>query len=596
MIKTYGEITPRDYQWEAHQATAKHIRTSRDPVIVNATVGAGKSLLIAMVCHRVAEMGHRALVITRQGEIAEQDSEEMWNAGVKNSLFSASLGKKSTYYPIVVGTEGTVCRALDNQLADFAPLFLFIDECHMCDTDDVLLDDPQTQYGKIIKTLLAREPRMRIIGYTGSPYRGIDPIIGNFWKEQIYNIDTETLVNRGFLVPTIFGYGHDDVQYDLTEFAPMYEQGTQDFTAEQLRAMQKKILSDGTMTQKIMLEVMELTKDRNGVLITCSGKKHCLEAAKYLPEGSYAVITDDLSTKRRRELLKQVRDGVIKYVLQIGCLTTGFNAPIIDTSVLLRKIGSLTLLTQLLGRGMRTLKQYQIDAGIVKTDHLVLDYAGTMHEMGQLYHDPILERAELSFAKQRKELKICPLCNTENSFYARRCIGEHGGKRCDHFWSYRVCEDIKNPAGVVLHRGCGTKNDPAARQCRECGNTLIDPNEKLLNKHYTEGDFIPVESFNIKPTKNQEGLLFEYGIRLDGKLYTAREVFFPWGDSVAGKNAFKMKAVMLHVEDKSMLNKIMKSGNALNFMQYAPLFRAPSKITHRINGKKRDVIAKKVFD
>lgn len=596
MIKTYGKITPRDYQWEAHQATAKHIRTSRDPVIINATVGAGKSLLIAMVCHRVAEMGHRALVITRQGEIAEQDSEEMWDAGVENSIFSASLNRKSIHYPIVVGTEGTVCRALDNQLANFAPLFLFIDEAHMVDVDDLALDEPKTQYAKIIKTLLAREPRMRIIGYTGSPYRGIEPIIGGFWKEQIYNIDTETLVNRGFLVPTIFGYGHDDVQYDLTEFAPMYEQGTQDFTAEQLRAMQKKILSDGTMTQKIMLEVMELTKDRNGVLITCSGKKHCLEAAKYLPEGSYAVITDDLSTKRRRDLLKQVRDGVIKYVLQIGCLTTGFNAPIIDTSVLLRKIGSLTLLTQLLGRGMRTLKQSQIDAGIVKTDHLVLDYAGTMHEMGQLYHDQILERAELSFARQRKELKICPLCNTENSFYARRCIGEHGGVRCDHFWSYRICEDIKNPAGVVLHRGCGTKNDPAARQCRECGNTLIDPNEKLLNKHYTEDDYLPVESFKIKPTNNQQGLLFEYGIRLDGKPYTAREVFFPWGDSVAGKNAFKMKGVIPHIEDKSMLNKIMRAGNAVHFMQYAPLFRAPTKITHRINGKKRDVIAKKVFD
>lgn len=596
MIKTYGEITPRDYQWEAHQATAKHIRTSRDPVIVNATVGAGKSLLIAMVCHRVAEMGHRALVITRQGEIAEQDSEEMWNAGVKNSLFSASLGKKSTYYPIVVGTEGTVCRALDNQLADFAPLFLFIDEAHMVDVDDLSIEEPKTQYSKIIKTLLAREPRMRIIGYTGSPYRGIDPIIGNFWKEQIYNIDTETLVNRGFLVPTVFGYGHDDVQYDLTEFAPMYEQGTQDFTAEQLREMQKKILSDGTMTQKIMLEVMELTKDRNGVLITCSGKKHCLEAAKYLPEGSYAVITDDLSTKRRRELLKQVRDGVIKYVLQIGCLTTGFNAPIIDTSVLLRKIGSLTLLTQLLGRGMRTLKQYQIDAGIVKTDHLVLDYAGTMHEMGQLYHDPILERAELSFAKQRKELKICPLCNTENSFYARRCIGEHGGKRCDHFWSYRICEDIKNPAGVVLHNGCGTKNDPAARQCRECGNTLIDPNDKLLNRHYVENDLVDVVGFKVEILRNQQGVMFEYTINLDGSPYKAKEVFFPWSESIHAKNKFKMMAVIPHLIDRGMVGKVLSVKNAKQFAPYLTQFRAPSKITHRINGKKRDVIAKKVFD
>lgn len=155
MIKTYGKITPRDYQWEAHQATAKHIRTSRDPVIINATVGAGKSLLIAMVCHRVAEMGHRALVITRQGEIAEQDSEEMWDAGVENSIFSASLNRKSIHYPIVVGTEGTVCRALDNQLANFAPLFLFIDECVTGDTlistidGCVRIDDPMLKSLKI---------------------------------------------------------------------------------------------------------------------------------------------------------------------------------------------------------------------------------------------------------------------------------------------------------------------------------------------------------------------------------------------------------------------------------------------------------------
>ncbi|MFK9938761.1 hypothetical protein ACJEP1_25465, partial [Klebsiella pneumoniae] len=81
-------------------------------------------------------------------------------------------------------------------------------------------------------------------------------------------------------------------------------------------------------------------------------------------------------------ILDKANRGEIKYIFQVMALTTGVNVPFWDFSVILRKIGSLTLLIQLLGRGMRLLKDWQKEAPYswVKEDHLVWDFAGTMDD------------------------------------------------------------------------------------------------------------------------------------------------------------------------------------------------------------------------
>lgn len=144
-----GEIEPRPYQWLVYEKTAEVIRKfGKDPKpsFVTASVGAGKTIMIAMIARRFQDMGWEGLVIARQGEIIEQDAEELWNLSVKNSLFSASLGRKSTAYPLIAGTEGTIINGLfdkkdesDNvlskgALSDFCPRFVLMDECLTGDT------------------------------------------------------------------------------------------------------------------------------------------------------------------------------------------------------------------------------------------------------------------------------------------------------------------------------------------------------------------------------------------------------------------------------------------------------------------------------
>ena len=614
-----GEIEPRPYQWLVYEKTAEVIRKfgkQPKPSYVTASVGAGKTIMIAMIARRFQDMGWEGLVIARQGEIIEQDAEELWNLSVKNSLFSASLGRKAYAYPLIAGTEGTIINGLFDKtaddgtvtkslLSDFSPRYILVDECHQVNWQDIISEQPETQYGVIMNELNRRckakyGHEVIVIGYTGSPFRGVESIKGAYWKHEIVNISTKYLVDLGFLVPTIFG-GQDieDLQYDLHEFASSDVDGVQDFTAEQLKQMENSILKQNEKLDKIMSSVISMTSGRNGVLITCAGKRHCRDVAKYLPEGSYSIVTEDMGQKARRKALKDAATGRKKYTLQIGCLTTGVNIPYWDTSVILRKIMSLTLLTQLLGRGMRLLKPDQIAAGLVKENHLCLDFTGTMFELGGLYEDPILEEAEAQRAKRSGEQVPCPKCQTMNSPYARRCIGKDSTSpdgRCEEFFSFIRCGFDKH--GIrIFDDGCGTKNDPTARYCRQCDHVLRDPNAALNECAYTDKEWTDVQDFKVELTKDSEGVLYRYlVVKADGKTGWANEVFYPFGGKPKHlRDMFKMKALLPHLEDKSMLKKMMDCHDAKTFMHYAGLIRAPKRITHRFNDKGRDIIHRKDF-
>lgn len=673
---------PYSYQAAVYRLIADQIRKYSHPFVVKASVSAGKTTIISMVASRLQQLRMPAMVISRQGEIVEQDAAEMWSFGVQNSIFCAGLGMKAIAFPIVVGSEKSVANALFTDFIDYAPLALIVDECHHIDVDDLLASeltivkkqvavydangeqmfdhngDPVTEeveyqgetYADMVEakrskyTILIRElqarclrvhrKRLRIIGLTGTDYRGTQPIINEdlstpgFWRKAICDISTDYLVKFGAVVPTHFG-DSNGLHYDLAEFKSDGGEGASDFSSDKMRAMQKRILDQGTMTQKIMLDVYERTKDRLSVLVTCAGKKHCEEAAAALPPGTtYCIITDSVGEKQRRELLKEVAAGKIKFTFQIGCLTTGVNIPIWDTGVILRKIGSLTLLTQLIGRTMRKPKQWMIDAGLIKKDALILDYSETMLEMGELYFNPILEQYQFEMAEASQDWQTCPVCEKmgkhgRNSPHARRCIAEHVvdpkptqpvGKgyavrrfastriqfttqRCEYFWKSRPCVDVVDNTGRMIKTGCGIENDIAARFCRGCGGTLIDPNERLSNKHYTESDFYDVIHFRVRPTKNQTSILLEYMLQdpADGRSFRAVEMLSPQSDHQIARKTFR-STIAEHVQNAELARKIGGIRNALAVLEFAQHIRAPLKVTHRKGKSNKDIIHKKIFE
>jgi len=597
----------RDYQQKVHDSTLQHMRDTYktgnfDPAYASVTVGGGKTVLIAFLVQQIiSRPGNSVLVLARQGELVDQNALDARAIGIKLSIFSASLNQKSTYYPVIFGTEGTVGRALDKEFKDRAFTAILIDECHHVNWQSCISDseEDKSQYGNIIKHFQSNAERLGdkpplIIGYTGSPYRGSESIYGKFWRKQLSDVSTYELINKGFLVPPVFGFGDDDHHYEaLDKYQIKGGEGAQDFTAKELAAMGRDICKEQTKTQKIIQEVMARTENRDGgVMITCASKKHCEQVAECLPEGSWGIITDSTSTKKRMEILNDIKSNNIKYIIQIGCLSTGFNAPTLSTSVILRKIGSLTLLIQLIGRVLRILKPEHEEMGIVKKDALVLDYSDSIEAIGNLYDDPIVQQAmEQKGTKGEGTPQECPLCSTMNSEFAVRCIGQaqtSDDGRCEHYFMFNECGN------------CGAHNAPSAKTCRTCDAVMIDPNANLKNKAYTDADYKKVLSMSLTQTQ-KEGIWVCY--ELDSTYMQngiefpeiAKEYFNPFSTKQWERATWR-KFVIEHVESETWQRGIMAAKNFAQLKQNEMVLKAPTFITHRKNDKGFSIINRKKFD
>ena len=464
----------RDYQKTIIDQAITHLRTTDDPGVINACVGAGKTLMISHIARHVLSKGGRVVSLAHTKELVEgaADTFRRYVADIDCGIYSAALGRKDNEHDVTFATE----RSLLNGMTQFEPIdLLVIDEAHRVNDFDT-----ETCYLRIIEHFRALNPKLRILGLTGTPFRlGHGSIVGvkRLFKSIIAEITVPELIEQGYLKPpiaptrTAAGYDFSRVRMQAGHFR---ESDLDEATA------------DERLTRRIIADVIEQTTDRNRVLLFASTVRHAYEIAGYLPKGTAAVIEGGMAQKDRERVLKGFADGSIKFVVNRDILTTGYDEPGIDAMALLRPTESRALLIQMLGRGLR-LHDSKVDA-------LVLDYAANLGNHGGL--DDLFNYNPK--ARQKDSMPVdqveCPDCGKWSSEFARRC-------ECGYFFVSRDC-----------HK-CGTKNDVTRRYCSECDAELIDPNDKLtLRANEAETDQeAHVVSMEISPyRKNKETLRITY--------------------------------------------------------------------------------------
>ncbi|MCV6627776.1 MAG: helicase-related protein, partial [Cellvibrionaceae bacterium] len=124
---------------------------------------------------------------------------------------------------------------------------------------------------------------------------------------------------------------------------------------------------------RIIEQVLSLTEQRQGVMIFAATTDHAREIMGYLPPDCSAMVLGDMKAKARDSVINGFKTKQIKYLVNVAVLTTGFDAPHVDTIVILRPTESVGLYQQIVGRGLR------LSPG--KQDCLVLDYAGNRHSL-----------------------------------------------------------------------------------------------------------------------------------------------------------------------------------------------------------------------
>ena len=460
--------TLRPYQADSVKSVIHYFRKHQTPAVLVLPTGAGKSLVIAELA-RLAK--GRVLVLAHVKELVEQNHEKYEGYGLKGSIFSAGLGRKETDQQVVFASVQSVVRNLDSFSNQFS--LLVIDECHR------VPDEKTSSYQKVITHLRENNPGIKVLGLTATPYRlGMGWLYQyhtrgqvrseepRFFRDCIFELPIRYLLDEGFLTPARM-IDAPVLSYDFSQLKPAstgrYKEAELDMVIEQSKRA----------TPQIVDQIIELAKDKLGIMVFAATVRHAQEILSLLPEGESSIVIGDTPTLERDQIINDFKERKIKFLVNVSVLTTGFDAPHVDLIAILRPTESISLYQQIVGRGLRLSPR--------KKECLVLDYAGNSYDLYQ---------PEVGDPKPDSDSEIitipCPACGFNNNFWGKLdsngFLLEHFGRKCQGYFTDEDTGEREhcNYRFRAKYCGeCGADNDIAARICHECDATLVDPDKKL---------------------------------------------------------------------------------------------------------------------
>ena len=367
----------RGYQQIAVNAVYDYLRKSDlNPCVVLPT-GAGKSIVIAkIVTDAVTLWQGRCLILAHVKELLEQNAAKIAALcpEIDIGIFSAGLNSRETKERVIIaGIQSVYDKAA--QLGSFD--LVLIDEAHL------IPPDGDGMYRSFLDDMKKINPNIRLIGMTATPYRLKGGLIcrkENLLNEVCCEIGVRELIVAGYLSKLRSKNGKYKADLDN-----LHIRGGE-FVAEDV----EKAMDNERLVTAACREIAELCKDRKKVLIFASSIDHCRHIAETIREQTHeecGIVTGHTPKLERAEILDRFR-GItqknlfgeakpeLKYLVNVGVLTTGFDAPAIDCVAILRPTNSAGLYYQMVGRGFRL----SPDTG--KTDCLILDYGGNIMRHG----------------------------------------------------------------------------------------------------------------------------------------------------------------------------------------------------------------------
>jgi DNA repair protein RadD len=487
--------------------------------------GAGKSLVVAELARLIHQRSRKpVLCLAPSKELVLQNHGKYISYGYEASVYSASAGRKSLRHDVIFGSPKTVYNNL-KKFGDFAAII--VDECQGITPTMIA----------IIDALRGKNPRVRLIGLTATPYRMLTGYIYKYhylngptdatnayepyFDKVVYELHAQQLIQWGYLNPPLVGVVSDS--YD-----------TSGLTLNKMGQFEAAAVAGvfegwGRKTALIVADIVRKSIDRRSVLIFSATREHAEEVMASLPSGEYGAVFANTPQKERDELLAAFKANEFKYMVNQRILQVGFDSPMTDVIAIATATESPGLLQQIIGRGTRLCDEPYPD-GRLKEDFLLLDYGGNIErhfgETGDVFTPEIVARKP---AEGIPMDVTCPCCNFVNSFsqrinpeklqinaegyfidrkgrpllqevlkarrdadgvfipgefiYVDVPIPAHYGRRCTNMVETK---DITRQLVRCSHMfeskdcpTCGEPNDVAARFCGSCKGELVNPNEKL---------------------------------------------------------------------------------------------------------------------
>ncbi len=323
----------RPYQEAALRAFERARDTS---CLIVAPTGAGKGTMATELMTRYARLGKKSLFLVHRREIVHDITERLAQRGVRvaQTLYS---DRKVRVISVQAALRATILP-VD---------LLVVDEAHHYAADE---------WAQVVERIKAK----RVVGFTATPQRADGRPLGDMFTKIIDTVSYSQLTKLGLLVPArvlrpTLKLGNDLAQ-DPVEMYLQYARGEQ-----------------ALMFVRRVADADE-ARDR-------------LRKLGIAAESVHATTPKD----KRDAIMRQLEEGTVRVVANVGTLTEGVDVPHVTTCVLARPCAHASTYVQIVGRVLRAAPE--------KALATVIDLVGASHTHG-------LPGADLTYSLEGRGLDV----------------------------------------------------------------------------------------------------------------------------------------------------------------------------------------------
>ena len=377
----------RQYQQQAVDAVYNYLRRYDDnPCVVIPTAGGKTPILATIVKDAIQQWDGRVMILSHVKELLEQAVDKIHTVYPECDIgiYSTGLKRWDTDNKCIVAGIQSAYRNTDG----FGKFDLIIvDEAHL------IPEKGDGMYRNFLRRMKDHNPELRVIGLTATPYRLTSgPICApdNVLNKICFEVGVKELLQQGFLCPLRSKASRQEIDAS----------GLHVRAGEFIESEVDKLMNTGDLVAQACSEIISYARERKAVIIFCCSIDHAQNVLAHIRkhDSTAEAVFGDTLPSFRAEILERFKAGKIKFLVNVGVLTTGFDAPNIDCVVLLRPTASPGLYYQMVGRGFRLHPD--------KKDCLVLDFGGNIERHGPV--DSI--QVEPKTDREEPLGKTCPQC------------------------------------------------------------------------------------------------------------------------------------------------------------------------------------------
>ena len=213
----------------------------------------------------------------------------------------------------------------------------------------LIVDESHLNYTPASLKMLGyfREAGTKIVGMTASPQRGTGDPLTKWYGPVAFDYPYQRAVADGYLNPSkLWTAVLEDL--DLSAFKGRFG----DFDQEKMDALLRS-----EQNVQAVASLIEQHHDGQPSVVFCQSIKHAEMLREVLARRDIfaSIVHSRMDPLERRQHLRDFESGDNNVILNVGCLTTGWDFPPLSKLFIARPTKSKALYIQMFGRGTRTL-------------------------------------------------------------------------------------------------------------------------------------------------------------------------------------------------------------------------------------------------